>query len=49
MRIANNYIIEDINWLSEKLSHFAEKLKHSNEMSNELYEKRTTSFHRINC
>ncbi|WRN07661.1 zinc ribbon domain-containing protein [Staphylococcus aureus] len=34
MRIANNYIIEDINWLSEKLSHFAEKLKHSNEMVN---------------
>lgn len=38
MRVANNYIIEDINWLSDKTADFAKKLKESNELSNDLYE-----------
>lgn len=37
LRIANTYIIEDINWLGNKLNNFAFKLKESNELSNELY------------
>ncbi|WP_192977702.1 zinc ribbon domain-containing protein [Mammaliicoccus vitulinus] len=38
LRIANSYIMEDINWLSNKSIKFAEKLKESNELSNELYQ-----------
>lgn len=38
LRIANSYIIEDINWLSNKSITFAEKLKESNQLSNELYQ-----------
>src|SRR5699024_4178454 len=38
LRIANTYIMEDINWLSNKSIKFAEKLKESNELSNELYQ-----------
>ena len=37
LRIANSYIIEDINWLSNKSVTFAKKLKESNELSEELY------------
>lgn len=37
LRIANAYIIEDINWLSQKMSDFALKLKESNQLSAELY------------
>ena len=37
LRIANAYIIEDINWLSQKMTDFALKLRESNELSSELY------------
>ena len=37
LRIANAYIIEDINWLSQKMIDFALKLRESNELSSELY------------
>lgn len=37
LRIANSYIIEDINWLSDKSVTFAKKLRESNELSEELY------------
>lgn len=37
LRIANTYIIEDINWLSNKLVEFSKKLKETNELSNELF------------
>lgn len=37
LRIANAYIIEDINWLSQKMTDFALKLRKSNELSSELY------------
>ncbi|TDM44036.1 zinc-ribbon domain-containing protein [Macrococcoides canis] len=36
LRIANSYIIEDINWLSQKTVDFANKLQESNELSTEL-------------
>lgn len=38
LRIANAYIIEDINWLSDKSVQFAKKLKESDELSNKLYQ-----------
>ncbi|RIN44674.1 zinc-ribbon domain-containing protein [Staphylococcus simulans] len=37
LRVANSYIIEDINWLSNKSTEFAKKLKESNELSDDLY------------
>lgn len=37
LRIANAYIIEDINWLSQKMIDFTLKLRESNELSSELY------------